>query len=871
MKNWIHSKWLDRMAIFLLNRLSHSNMNEGFGGDVEEEFESLLHKWGSRRARRWLWYHTFMAIPKSIKQTLMWASTMMFSYFKIAVRNLQRHRSFSFINIIGMTLSLATTLLIIQLLNTFLSYDEFHEHKDKLYQIHTTRITPERRYETAAAPMPLAQEIAAECPGIEKIVRVKRGLHVLASSNDKVLNIRFKFADPDFFNIFTYPLQWGDKHTALEQPNSIVLTHEVAQKFYHNENPIGQSFHLTDVGDFIVTGVMEDHSHRKSSLRINPLISMNALAGLERLGKMEASISDWQHLAYQYLYVTLNDPQQVEQVATFLRSSSDRHSREGEDQYRFEIQKVTELLPGPELYYGEASVPPIVITVLCVVGALIMVTAGFNYSNLSLARILSRAREVGIRKVVGAKRTQLYAQFTSEAVTITLISLMFAYAIYRIILIPLYLSMFDEIAVLFEFKDDLKILLFFVLFSLATGVVAGFLPSLYITKFRTIEVLKNLKGFKGGMRVMLRKVMIVAQFSLTLVFIVATMAAISQARQSRKMDLGYNIDNVLTMHLQGIEPSQFIQKIEGHHSIVEVAASSSLPGISTTGRTWLKRANANDSVQVEYLYSDANFISTMQFQLMAGDITATQRVANGDRQVYVSEEAARRFGFPSALDAVGSFVQTSQGDNLLIAGVVKDYLHGSVTDEQYPSAMIIQPDRCVRIEVRVAEQAEKEVLAFLRQQWLATESAEPFHCPTYQERFEESLMGVDVIMKLLIFVASMAIVVCVLGMIGIADYSAKTRLKEIGIRKVLGAGEWTILKILSGKFLGLIFMAGVLAAPLALVTGRYVLSIWTNSVDVSWLLVLLGFGAMSLLGLIAVVSQTLKAARANPVESLKYE
>jgi putative ABC transport system permease protein len=541
--------------------------------------------------------------------------------------------------------------------------------------------------------------------------------------------------------------------------------------------------------------------------------------------------------------------------------------------YRFWLQLLTKIVPGPKLrnQFGD-DVPWGAVFVLGAIGLLVVLSAAFNYTNLSIARALSRAREVGIRKVIGAKRRQIFGQFVGEAVVIILLAFVAAFLLYRIVLIPLLLGLHPAIRAFFLFRETWTTLALFLAFAAGTGIVAGALPALYISKFQPIQALRNLAGLRVVSRITTRKILIVFQFGLSAIFIISTLVSIDQVRFIRNTDLGFRPENIIRVPLQGVDFDGFRQKIAQEPGILAVAGMESMPGVGGGGSiVSLARSDASLTKPIEISGVEAGFLPLFGLRLLAGSNFPEIPPPAGGTLLILNETAARDLGFGAPEQAVGQLLSRKDGKTARVVGVVKDFVYNNFTNEQRAFALSYRPESLSMAALRIDRMRIPVVAERLQRIWATFESAAPFEYAVLTDLIEDRMGGVNSMTKSIRFVSVLAVFVACLGLLGIADYSSRIRRREVGIRKVLGAGEWSLVKLLTRSYLAMLSVAAAAAIPIAWWFNKVLLSLYDRVVSLRFELFVVGAGIVAILGMAMVLSQTVRAARTNPAEVIRNE
>jgi len=798
-------------------------------------------------------------------------SRMLKNYFNITFRNITKNKGYSFIIIFGLALSLSLSLLITQMIYNFMRFDRFHENKDRIYRLVTTRTGEKRTDDFATAPFPMASALTDSVPGIEASTIWTWGVGGNAIGRGKVFPLRTRFAGEDFFRLFSYRLKHGDPSLALVQPNSIVLTSEIADIFFGENNPVGEILQFGQWGDYTVTGVLEDTSRLKTHIDLRSMISLSTMPSFEKRGMLTPRSENWTNIS-SFVYVMLEpgvSPQRIEDAAN--RLAADR-IQDPKFAYHFWLQPLTGIVPGPDLRNSAGeSIPMAVIYVLLAVALLVVLSAAFNYTNLSTAQALSRAREVGIRKVIGARRYQIFMQFIGESVTMALLAFILAFAFYRAILIPLFLSLHDIFRTYFYFAENWTTLGYFLLFALGTGIAAGIIPAIHISRFQPVQAMRNLPGLRVVSRISLRKGLIVFQSALSVIFIISTLVAIDQLNYIRKAEHGLRTEGLITVSLEGIDYGIFQQKVVQDARVRGIAGTEFLPGVVSTGSYVFKRSDASLECRMNTIASDAGFIPVFGLLVVAGSNFPDTVSSSKETLVILNETAVKELEFGGPLEAVGRSLLMQDEQRFRVAGVVKDFAHTEITRDQGAFALRFLPERS-RVAVLHVDPAKiKDVAASLQQMWGSFESAAPFEYALFADQIEDELAGMKVMMKSIRFVSILTVIIVCLGFLGIADYGSRIRRKEIGIRKVCGAGEWNLVKLLSRHFLGMLAVATAPAIPLAWWFNGVILSLYDKRVEMRAELFIIGACLVMVLGMGMVLSQTIRAARTDPVDIIRYE
>ena len=854
---------------WLLTKLSYWVERHSLVDDLEEEYHINLSKRGKTYSRLWYWSQIFRAIPTIVSYSIYRNAVMIKNYALIALRNIRKRKVFSFINITGLAISLSLCLFVVKLTFTLYSSDRFHEKKDRIYRVISRVIVENDFIERATAPLPLAYELE-QIPEIETAVRIKKNFGGAAVTKEKTLMVQGLYADRDFFHVFSYEFEAGDPKTALAEPYSIVVTEELSQKFFSTGSSVGEILSIKDVGDFKITGVMKDTSKLHSHMRFECLASLSTLNSLEKQKKISASLENWKNLNDNYVYFLLRENASPNRIEELFPAIVKKHYPDTETEYIYSLQALTKISPGKNLgnFLSTPAVSPQLPLLLSSIALLIMIIACFNYTNLSLAKALSRAKEVGIRKALGANRFKLITQFIGEAVTYALIAFVLALILLKLV-IPLFVS---QMPLPTETESQsLGVTLFFILFAVFTGILAGIIPALYMSKFNPAEVLKDITKAKVFSRINLRRTLVVFQFFISFVFIITTTVFYKQIRFEKTIDTGFNAENILNVELQRTNYETFKQEISTHPAVSRVSASAF---ILCTGARWSTRAkvpDASEFLEVDFIPIDPGFIENLELELVAGENFPEMTHPENERFVILNEIAVERFGFESPLDAVGQILTFRENKHLEIIGVVKNFLSQNTSSPVNPLVLRVLPEYYEYASLKINTDDVESTLLFLETKWKELEPFRLFRYRFFEDQLEDYFAEVENMLRGVSFIAFLAILIAFFGLLGMVIYDTEARVKEIGIRKVMGASVLDIILVTSKGFVFLLLLAAALAAPVAWLINSLILQDFSTRIELGFGIFAFGLLIMFALGFITIFSQTIKAAFGNPVDSLRYE
>ncbi len=854
---------------WILKKLAYRIEKYSLLDDLEEEYLAKSSGRGKTASRSWYWIQAMRAIPSIMVYTLFRSAVMAKNYATIALRNIRKHKVFSLINILGLAIGISLCLFVISLIFFMYGSDRFHEKKDRIYRVISQTITEHAVLDRATAPMPMAGELE-QIPGIENVIRIKKNFGGAAVYKEKGFLMHGLYTDKDFFHVFSFELALGDSQTALVEPYSVVLTQEVAQKFFGYSNPLGEILDMQNVGPFTITGVLKDVSKLNTHMKFECLASVSTLASLENQKKIYASLTNWKNLNDNYVYFLLQENASPKAIQELLPGIKEKHYGDDENEYRYSLQALTDISPGKNLANNLSTmpIPPETPLFLSIVALIIMIVACFNYTNLSLAKALSRAKEVGIRKTIGANRFRIFTQFIGESITYALIALAIAFFLYRLLL-P---HFFQSILLHVEMENlGFGLIFSFVLFSLFIGFLAGIIPAILISKFNPTEVLKNITKTKLFSRVNLRRALVVTQFFVSFVFIISTIVLFKQINFQKNTDLGFQAENILNIELQGTDYEIFKQEVANHPGISTVSASAFIP---CTGTSWLenvKRTEDAEYIDIDFISVDNNFIPNFGLRLVAGKNFPDTVDPGNERFVILNELAVKRFGFASPVDAIGQTLIFGKDTQLEVIGVVNNFLSQSTQNTAPPMAMRVVPEYFEYANLKITADDAEPVLLFLETTWKELEPYRPFRCAFFEGQLEDYNIGSKNALRGLSFITFLTILIAFFGLLGMVIYDMEARVKEIGIRKVMGASVGNIILVTSKSFVSLLLLAAALAIPVARFANHMILQSIANRIELGIGIFMQGLAIMFVLGFLIIFSQTIKAASRNPVDSLRYE
>jgi putative ABC transport system permease protein len=801
------------------------------------------------------------------------------SYLKITFRKIVKHKGYTCINVAGLGIGLASSFLIALFVKDELAYDRYHEHSDRIYRlVSSSPLSPQ-----GGAALTVSEHVAhvlrdlSHFGGIVAGTRIKPSKGLVHYRDKRFNEDRFFFADTSVFNVFTFPLRIGDSGTALARPNTLVMTDDMAEKYFGEENPIGKVLTFDDSLDFEVTGVLEDIP-RNSHFRFD------FLASFARIEK-----SAYSSYAYLLLDAHTSSAEIEQRLPAIFKKYGDYTPSEG---FGFHLQPLTkihlhshlewEIEPNGEIGY---------IYVFSIIAVLLLLIACINFINLATARFTEHAHEVGMRKVIGAGKPGLVIRFLAESLILSMTALAVALALVECIL-PFFNHLLDK-ALAIRFDADL-LMLVGVFASL--GVIAGLYPAVLFSQFHPIQVLKGeySSGYSGRT---LTKSLVVFQFAVTVVLMIGTLVVHGQLNYVRQRHLGFNKEQVVVLSIRDKNAQRQYHTLKNellqHADVINAAASSTVPG--RVGEAYLPQwlyslPGAKDEVQegsqVNTLFVDADFLQTMEIELAAGRIFSAQPgggATDAAGALILNEAAVTKYGWNSPADAVGRVVRYWQRGfkDAVVIGVVNNFNYASLHRQVEPLIIRhLNPNDPVYplhfsgpgvIAARIRPSNIPATMAFLRSKWHQFNPNYPFEYFFLDENFNNLYRADRKLGQIFGIFAALAIFIASLGLLGLAAFAAERRTKEIGIRKVLGATVTSVIALLSKDFVKLVLLANLVAWPVAYFAMHQWLQNFAYRIDIGWWVFALAGGLALVIALLTVSTQALKAATVNPVDSLRYE
>jgi putative ABC transport system permease protein len=770
------------------------------------------------------------------------------NYLVVALRNMLRHKGYSFINVVGLAVGMACFILIVLWVRDELSYDRFHLNADRL-----CLVTDYEKYADgdelnfSVNPPELALTLISEYPEIVDAIRYRpMGGMIVRSDDNSFSEDGLTFADSSFFSMFSFPLVKGGPDQALSSPNSVVITEKATAKYFGDEDPMGKTLQVDDRVCLTVTGIIHNVPN-------NSHLHFDLVAPFETVKEFGLKTEGWGQFAHK-TYVLLAENADLGQLSQKIAGTIKRHDQDAI--VELSLQPVTDI----HLSQDMSS-----IYLFSIIAAFILLTACINYVNLATARAGKRGKEVGLRKVVGASRKEIMLQFFGESILVSMIALCLS-----LLLVEIFLSLFNDLSakqLSFSLMKNASVVLILLGTAVATGTISGSYPAFFLSTLAPASVLKGSSGSGPG-GAALRKLMVSLQFVLSIALIIGTLVIGRQLHFIRNQKLGFDKEQVLCIDLKGEGPrkSELLKselcKTEGVASISAVSGPPAGLEMSTLIHEW-GDGQVEGEILIHRLFADYDFARTLGIHMAQGRFLSQEFVSDTSRSVVVNEAAVRAMGMESPLgkEVLGS----------TIVGVMKDFNFNSLHSEIKPLAIQHEPDmlRCLLVKMKPGDISH--FIRLLEATWSKLVPGAPFEYQFLDEKIDKLYRTDQRIGKIINSFTVVALFIACLGLFGMASFSAEQRTKEIGIRKVLGATVPEITFSLIREFGKWVLLANLIAWPLAYFTMNRMLEAYAYRINLDVWIFLVASVAALILAVATVSYQSIRAALTNPVKTLRYE
>lgn len=799
---------------------------------------------------------------------------MLKNYLKIAVRTIKKNKAYSLLNILGLAIGMAVFLLIFLYVQYELSFDRWHKNAKRVYRVvqrqRGNMYLGSDRFAVTAAP--LAQALMDEFPEVVSATRVDSTGNVLFTYGEKsFVEKTMHWADPNIFKIFSIELTRGDPESVLSDPNSILFSESMAKKYFGDEDPIGKTVAYLDRYDMKVTGIFKDFPK-------NSHFTMDIIMPFETMGTIQnRRLDTWGNNSYYTYFLAQEgvDPLQLEsKLPALMKKYSEGKGWEYEgEQSRLYLQPLTrihlfsninfEIIPNNDIRY---------IYLFSSIALLILLIACINYMNLATARSVKRAKEVGMRKVVGAQRNQLILQFLGESILLAFISLILTFG-FVLLALPSF-GDFVQRDLRFDPFGNLFLLMGLLGIFILMGLLSGSYPAVYISGFKPITALYS-KSYKGTGGIFLRNLLVIFQFTISILLILSTIVVRNQLHFIQDKEMGYNRKHIVVYRIRDTNLQKQIEAIrtelKNYPGVINVATSTSLPN-HISSQTFAKWPGKPEDLNVPIYVCDADYdyCDVFELKLVQGRNFSREFTSDAKGAFLINETALKAMGVESPLG-----MELNRWGNAepagRIVGVLKDFHMHSLHQQIMPLYIFLEPNRCRNISIKIHGENIQKTMALIEQTFKKFSPKYPFEYSFFDDVFDQAYKAEQRIGAIFHTFALLAVCIACLGLFGLSSFTAENRTREIGIRKVLGASVSSIIRMLSQEYTIKIILANLIAHPL----GYYAMHTWLQNFAYKiklGVLPFIGAGLIALvIALLTVSFQTFRAAAANPANSLRYE
>lgn len=820
------------------------------------------------------------------------------NYFKTALRTLSKNKLYTVLNVAGLTFGLSCFLIIGLYIFDELTYDQQHINADRIYRVIENKNVNGEATVIAAASYKLAEESKKTIPGVENTTRMQRmgRANILCTDNpSNFFQETVTVADENFLDIFDFPFIAGDKKTALKEPNSIIITEDLAMRLFNKTNVLGKNLAFSFYESPLrITGVLKNHP-RNSSFDFNSILSEASFQSQEYFKNMAAG--DWFSENFS-VYTLLKPGTNAQNVAQQMsKLVHDNFKTPAGTNFSYILQPLTDIHLNSETIVDGARNSnvnevakgnPLYIKIFSFIAFFLLLIAGINYINLTTAKASGRLKEIGVRKTIGALKSNLFNQFLFESLLITSVSFVLAVAIVNLLL-PAF-NQFTNKQLTLGFSTDYHIWIYAISFAVITGLLSGSYPALMLSRFRPVLLLKGLNlQKKSGLS--LRKGLVIFQFTISIVMIIATIVLYMQVKYLNTTDLGFNKDLMVVIDVNTAKARSNFEAVKAEMAkiptVKNVSVTSRVPGEWKSLRTIkIKNEPSTDEPKVAYMIgADKDFLKTYDIKLLNGrnfdtpsdssDIIINETAA---KMLDIKEAAGQTVAIPEySENGDGSFSSLNDGHipfKPIVVGIVNDFHFQSLRDKIEPMVLCYNQNPIQLIDYYSAKISSiniQSTLDKLKEVMVANDANDPFEYHFLNDQLALFYLEDARRQTILIWASFATIFIASLGLFGLATYAAEQRLKEIGVRKVLGASVYNLASLLSTDFLKLVLIANGIAFPVAWWATNKWLQEYAYHINVGWWIFAVAGISACAIALITISYQAIKAAIANPVKSLRTE
>ncbi|MBT1705589.1 ABC transporter permease [Chryseosolibacter indicus] len=791
------------------------------------------------------------------------------NYFKTATRNLSKNKFFTTLNVFGLALGMSLNLLYVAMVVFIFQFDNFHSNKEHIYRVITHVRDRQENPSFASAPFGTAQLLKDNFSGLEKVVRIHRTAYQDIRYGDTKFTLKKHFVDAEYLSMFNFPLLQGNTATSLAKPNTMVITESAAARIFGDKDPMGELVFIEPFGEVMVTGVANDMP-KNTHLKVEALISFATLTSYHGASFTDEE-KNWNNFYNSYTYLQLSDNSSPSAIEAFLNDVAKEKYKTPELQASFELQPLNKIVPGPELdndLGNEWSYQEMLL--MGVIPMLILLAACSNYVSLAVSQSLRRMKEIGVRKVMGGQKGQIFMQFVMESTIIMLLAVTMSYFFFEIIRDET-LSITGELDTV-DLNPTFGTFTGFLFFALLVGFVAGVVPALHFSKIGPIHALKGKElQTKKGSQFTLRKIVITSQFILSLGFTMAMVIMVQQYRYSINYDFGFEQEKILNVDLQQADPQLVKNEFEKLSFVSLMSMSSHSVGTGDVPGLYVKRIDSSDSIAASMMSVDENFITNMGLHIVLGK-NFTIDAGENSRSIIINEVFAESLSPNDPSGAIDQVIILPDKREVRVVGILKDFHYASLQSPIGNFFFEYVPGNFRYANFHLQSTNERQAFSEMEEAWKPVGNGNRFKAEFLADQISGVYAFYDNIVKMWGFMGLLAITIACLGLLGTVVFTVKNRVKEVSIRKVMGASSESLVYLLSRDFIVLLAIAGIVTIP-----GVYFLMEFTLQeaqyyhAPIGVFEVVVSLAVVLALGLTTIFSQTLKAANTNPVDNLRVE
>ncbi|MFC1477156.1 ABC transporter permease [candidate division KSB1 bacterium] len=864
-------KKIPKIARGILYLLSRPGNRYGILGDIEEEYSIIYSEKGKIRAHIWIYAQIVVPLFSFLGNYLMWSFIMFRNYLKVALRTMKANKTFSIINIIGLAVGMACFILILMLIQFEYSYDKFHENSENVYRIVFELLNGSFQGNSfySGSDAPLADVLLSEIPEVKKATKYYSLNQTLLRQGGHDYYESGIYGEQSLFDVFSFDMVYGDITGSLNDPFTVVISERLAEKFFGTDDPLGKTLQWNSHYDLTITGVHKDvpaNSHFRFDFIVS-MVTRTSLPGLER------TLSRWGNMQYKS-YVVLHDDVQYKELEEKIRAIVNKHTGE-EYNCRYYLQPLGDIHFDTSYNFDTATtIDKDFIYLYLIIAFLILAIACINYTNLSTAQYTTRAREIGIRKVVGAYKRHLFYQYMGESFIYTILSIMVA-----IIVAVLYLPYFNTLI-----NREITIGVFSIteiVCALGATVIlvtfiSGSYPAVFASAFSPIKIIKG-APVSGKKNTSLRNPLVVVQFAVSITLIICTIIVFDQLNYVKEKDIGYNRDNVLVVPIRYSDIRNQSMNIKNellnYPSIKSVSCSHALPLRSSYGGSREFENNNGDKVEMNLSYSfvDQSFLEVYNINIISGRNFSDDFSTDLNSTVILNETAVKKLEWDEPIGRVVENIDGS-GYKYVVIGVIEDFHFWTLHNEVDSYGLLLNKPEITRfISVKMTNDNIQNTIGHIESVYKEFISDYPFEYFLYEDNFMNQYQAEQNLGEISLNFAILAVIAASLGLFGLATLTIESRTKEIGIRKVLGSSVTGILLLLSKNFTRCVLVSNVLAWPVSYLIMQKWLENYAYSITMNLKYFLISSVITLIITWITISFHIIKAGHANPVDSLRYE